>query len=102
VAQAVAFGLGIDMKTIVMGSASTDKIPNSSDTGGSGTSECAVQSAVEACNKLQAALKPIRDKLPSATWPQLIAAAAAQGVLLTATGYYNRPPGEYMFSYFVW
>jgi xanthine dehydrogenase molybdopterin-binding subunit B len=60
VAQAVAYGLGIDMKNIVIGSASTDKVPNSSDTGGSGTSECAVASAIQACSSLNAALAPIK------------------------------------------
>lgn len=43
VAQAVAFGLGVDISTITVMTNSTEKIPNSGTTGGSSTSEQCVQ-----------------------------------------------------------
>jgi len=49
VAQVIAYELGIDIKLINITTTSTEKIPNFTNTGGSGTSETTCQAAVIAC-----------------------------------------------------
>jgi xanthine dehydrogenase/oxidase len=112
-AQAVAYGLGLQQgatapnawqQWVSVTSSDTEITPNGSQTGGSGTSEAAVGAALKACAQLQQALAPVRASLPANTpWPQVVAAAAAQGVLLTSTGWWAMPQGEaggYPFTYF--
>lgn len=88
---------------------STDKIPNESQTGGSGTSETMCKAALNACEvsqhsrefaslsmlicrgaqSLVARLAPVKKKKPTATWKELVAAAAAEDISLSVTGSYT-------------
>jgi len=105
VVQAVAFGLGVPIENITIGSTSTDKIPNFGETGGSGTSESCVQAVINACKILQDSLAPVRETLPSGyTWNQLISTAFSQGVNLSATAFFDPTQNDngYEFSYFVY
>lgn len=76
VAQAVAHGLGIPVDMIKVRPNLTYCVPNASITGGSTTSERAVNAALEACKGLREKLDPIRAKLPpDADWKTLCQAA---------------------------
>jgi len=102
VAQAVAMSLGVPLSTIVVTSNATDRIANADVTGGSGTSESCVAAALDACTTMNARLAPVKDAHPTASWPELIGFAYAEGIALTATGYFQGAASPYPFTYFVW
>ena len=43
VAAAVAFTLGVPLESVIVGTTATNKTPNNTSTGGSGTSECSAR-----------------------------------------------------------
>ena len=87
VAQAVAYALGCPIASVAVGATSALQAPNSTSTGGSGTSESSVRSVLAACDKLNATLKPYRAE--GASWAKAVEAAAAAGVELNASGWAN-------------
>ncbi len=95
VAQAVALGLRCPLELVRVGETSTSVSPNSSSTGGSGTSESAVRSVLIACRKLRTALAPydVADD-----WVATVAKAFAAGAELAAHGW-STPPSEEPFDY---
>ena len=92
VAQTVAQQLGVDMSLVFMGDNATNIVANGSQTGGSATSEAACAAAIIACTDLKARLAPFVKAAPTATWPALIAAAAAGMINLTVSAQYFIPP----------
>jgi len=105
VAQAIAYALGVDISLINITANSTEKLPNFTNTGGSGTSEACCQAALNACATLNATLAPIKSANPKANWAQIIALAAAQGAPLSVVGTFAMPNGEaggFPFTYFVY
>ncbi len=102
VAQAIAYGLGVDVSLIQYVGNDTRMIPNATQTGGSATSECTCAAAMLACTDLNTRLAPIKTANPGKTWPQIIALAAAAGVNLSVTGLYAPPAPALPFTYYVW
>jgi xanthine dehydrogenase/oxidase len=106
VAQAVAYALDCPLTSIKVSATDTDKVPTSTPTGGSGTSETTVQAALDACATMNARLKSIRADNPSATWAEIVSKAYQTGVDLMANGWYYGPGqpsgGPYDFTYFVY
>jgi len=88
VIQAVAFTLGIDMSLIRVADTETSKAPNNTGTGGSGTSECSAKAASMACQELVTRLANYR-KDPKATWQDAVTKAIADGICLSAEGWYD-------------
>lgn len=80
VAQAVAHSLGIPIDMIKVRPNRSYVLPNSTFTGGSTTSEKAVNAALEACKVLRERLEPIKAKMPDADWKTLVFSALHQQV----------------------
>lgn len=100
--QAIAYALSqtaaVDMSLINMfGTKSTDMFSNVMPTFGSGTSEVIVSCALQACTAINLALKPYAS---AGNWQQIVAAAVAAGVDLTAT--VNYAPPEVFFALLAW
>jgi len=87
VAQGVAYALGCPLKDVTVGDLSSLESPNATLTGGSGTSEACVSAALDACAALKTTLEPFRS---AGQWSEMVAAAAAAGVGLLATGWFNQ------------
>lgn len=88
VAATVAYSLGCDLELVRVSATSTDKVPNSSCTGGSGTSESACNAAMLACGTLKSRLEPyLADG--GVTWTDAVKAALGDNVELAATGWNN-------------
>jgi xanthine dehydrogenase/oxidase len=103
-AQSVAYGLGVDLSTIIVDDNSTFTTPNMGITGGSGTSESVVAAALDACTQLNAIIDPIKKANPTFTWTQLVDTALGNHANLQAIGYrsYGAEAGGYPFTYFVY
>jgi xanthine dehydrogenase/oxidase len=87
VAQAVAYALGCPISAVEVGTTSSIQTPNSTSTGGSGTSESSVRSVLAACDKLSTTLKPFRSA--GEPWSQAVEKAARAGAELNASGWAN-------------
>eukprot|EP00854_Cymbomonas_tetramitiformis_P009571 gene9571-11337_t len=87
VAQVAAFALGAPLDCVTVADADTSKIPVNGFTGASGTSECSAKSVENACDALTAKLMPY--KAAGRSWKDIVEAAAADGVSLTANGWYE-------------
>lgn len=97
VAAAVAYSLGCDLELVRVSATSTDKVPNSSCTGGSGTSESACNAAMIACATLKSRLEPyLADG--AITWTDAVKAALGDNVELAATGW-NNVQSDHTFDY---
>ncbi|XP_065222148.1 xanthine dehydrogenase/oxidase-like [Planococcus citri] len=89
VAQAIAYSLGIDVNMIKIKASTSLTSPNNGKTGASMASDGVTYAALQCCKILLARLEPVKQKNPGKTWPELIAAAAAENVDLLC---------EYMYS----
>jgi len=87
VALCVASTLGAPLEKVRVGARETDKVPDNTGTGGSGTSECTSEAAMMACRKLLDLLAPYRTE--QTTWEAAVAAAAKANVGLMASGWYQ-------------
>ncbi|XP_017011536.2 xanthine dehydrogenase-like [Drosophila takahashii] len=108
--QCVARALGIPHELIHIAEASTDKVPNTSATAASLASDLNGMAVLDACEKLNQRLAPIKEALPHKTWKEWIKKAYLDRVSLSATGFYAIPdigvyhpesnPNARTFSYF--
>ncbi|KAJ8613814.1 hypothetical protein CTAYLR_004932 [Chrysophaeum taylorii] len=92
VAACAAKTLGCDIDLVRVCATATDKVPNSTCTGGSGTSESACNAAILACQTLADRLATYVEE--STTWTDAVSAALGDGVELAATGYNNLNTGQ--------
>ena len=105
-AQVAAQELGIPLKNIFIAETSTDKVPNTSPTAASASSDIYGGAVLDACQQLRGRLAPFREKLGPGATPQEIATAAwFDRVDLSAHGFYKTPDvtgfgGERPFNYF--
>jgi len=83
VAQTAAHVLGCDISYIKVGDTTTDKNPNATGTGGSGTSESACNAAILACRQLRFKLEPYLLK-NKGIWADAVAEATMDTVDLRA------------------
>eukprot|EP00755_Sulcionema_specki_P005819 Sspe_Gene.33825::Locus_16472_Transcript_1_1_Confidence_1.000_Length_4396::g.33825::m.33825/K00106/XDH; xanthine dehydrogenase/oxidase len=86
VAQTVAYHLGVPVDAITFAEQTTTVLgtTGASDvTGGSIGSELSCLAAKNCCDKINAALSPVRKILPSGTWSQLVAKAYELGIELS-------------------
>ncbi|XP_071963030.1 xanthine dehydrogenase/oxidase-like [Antedon mediterranea] len=70
---------------------STNKVPNTSPTAGSVSSDINGMAVKIACEKLYQRLEPYRRQEPDKTWSDWVAAAYMDRVSLFATGFYKTP-----------
>ncbi|RVE54764.1 hypothetical protein evm_000531 [Chilo suppressalis] len=87
--------LDIDINKIHISEMSTDKVPNSSPTAASISSDIYGMAVVNACNVLKERLEPFKNKNPSGSWEDWVNAAYFDRTQLSATGFYAAPKIEY-------
>ncbi|DBA72485.1 TPA: hypothetical protein ACH3X2_010250 [Trebouxia sp. C0005] len=107
VAQVAAADLGIPLSSVYIAETATDKVPNSSPTAASASSDMYGSATADACAQLNARLKPYREQRPDSTFTQLVNAAYLDRVDLSAHGFYATPDvtgfGDDMpFNYFTY
>ncbi|XP_067671800.1 xanthine dehydrogenase/oxidase-like [Haliotis asinina] len=102
VLQAVANTLGIPLSMVRMRHVNSHLSANSTVTGGSVSSEHAVQSAITCCETLNERLQPFRAKHPDYDWKNIIGVASLANVDLTAKHKFapKKHDGPGMFQYF--
>mmetsp|Transcript_34636 Transcript_34636/g.58034 ORF Transcript_34636/g.58034 Transcript_34636/m.58034 type:complete len:1370 (-) Transcript_34636:596-4705(-) len=90
-AQIAADAFGIPLAKVYVSETSTDKVPNTSPTAGSIGSDVNGFAVLDACNIINERLKPIREKMPDASWFDITNAAYMQRINLAAQGFYMTP-----------
>ena len=86
-----AADLGIPLSSVYIAETATDKVPNSSPTAASASSDMYGSAVADACAQLNTRLKPYREKRPDSTFTQLVNAAYLDRVDLSAHGFYATP-----------
>jgi xanthine dehydrogenase/oxidase len=89
--QITAEQLGIDLSLIRSHESATDKIPNTTPTVGSLSSDLYGPALIDACQQLNKNLAPLKVKHPTLTWPKLIEQAYEERIQLFASGFYIVP-----------
>ncbi|XP_067942765.1 xanthine dehydrogenase/oxidase-like [Watersipora subatra] len=89
--QVASTALGISANKIHTMETSTATVPNTSPTAASVSSDLNGAAVVDACNKLNKRLKPVKTANPDHTWEQLISTAYLSRISLSATGYHSTP-----------
>ncbi|XP_068152790.1 xanthine dehydrogenase [Drosophila tropicalis] len=89
--QCAARALGIPIELIHISETSTDKVPNTSPTAASVGSDLNGMAVLDACQKLNKRLAPIKELLPEGTWQEWINKAYFDRISLSATGFYAIP-----------
>ncbi|XP_065173588.1 xanthine dehydrogenase-like [Atheta coriaria] len=107
--QVASKALNIPVEKIHTSEASSDKVPNTTATVASMSSDLNGMAVKDACIKLNNRLEPIKAKNPKGSWEEWIMAAYNQRISLSATGFHREPPvnwdwatntGDKMFNYF--
>lgn len=89
--QVAAADLGIPLSSVYIAETATDKVPNSSPTAASASSDMYGSATADACAQLNARLQPYRERRPDSTFQQLVNAAYLDRVDLSAHGFYATP-----------
>ncbi|KAK2707466.1 xanthine dehydrogenase/oxidase-like isoform X2 [Artemia franciscana] len=77
---------------------STDKVPNTSPTAASASSDLNGMAIVDACQQILQRLKPYRTSNPNGMWRDWVSAAYFDRVSLSASGFYRTPGIGYNFE----
>ncbi|KAF2366370.1 Aldehyde oxidase/xanthine dehydrogenase molybdopterin binding [Trinorchestia longiramus] len=96
--QVAAKTLGVPMDLIHISETASDKVPNTSPTAASSSSDLNGEAVLRACVELRDRLAPYREKNPDAGWSSWVLAAYLDRVQLSATGFYATP-GLVPFNY---
>ncbi|CAF4362805.1 unnamed protein product [Rotaria sp. Silwood2] len=89
--QITAEQLGIDISLVRLHETATDKIPNTTPTVGSLSSDLYGPALIDACQQLNKKLAPLKVKHPTLTWQKLIEQAYYERIQLFANGFYIVP-----------
>nr|XP_034184290.1 xanthine dehydrogenase isoform X2 [Osmia lignaria] len=76
----------------------TDKVPNTSATAASASSDLNGMAVMNACEEIMKRLKPVINKKPNGTWEEWVATAYIERISLSATGFYKTPDIGYSFE----
>lgn len=96
--QVASRALEVDISKIHISEYSTDKVPNSSPTAGSISSDLYGMAVIDACTKLKERLQPYKDKNLKGKWEDWVKAANEDRVNLSASGFYAAPKIQYNFD----
>jgi len=91
IAQIVADELQIDLDQVHVSATNTGKVPNTSPTAASSGTDINGEAARAACRVLKERLAPFRERLPGASFAEIVRAAYFARVQLSATGYWRTP-----------
>ncbi|XP_053612796.1 xanthine dehydrogenase-like [Plodia interpunctella] len=108
--QVASRALEIDINKIHISEMSTDKVPNSSPTAASISSDLYGMAVLDACKTLKERIEPYKLKNRDGKWEDWVMAAYLDRVSLFATGFYKAPKIEYnaennsgnLFEYFTY
>jgi xanthine dehydrogenase/oxidase len=93
--QVASRALEVDTSKIHISEMSTDKVPNSTPTAASISSDLYGMAVINACKVLKDRLEPYKEKNPNGTWDSWVSAAYVDRVNLSASGFYAAPKIEY-------
>ncbi|XP_032515070.2 xanthine dehydrogenase-like [Danaus plexippus] len=93
--QVASRSLEVDVSKIHISEMATDKVPNSSPTAASISSDIYGMAVINACNTINDRLKPIKAKNPEGRWEEWISHAYCQRISLSAAGFYSAPKIDY-------
>jgi len=97
--QVAAGALGVPVEMVYIAETATDKVPNTSPTAASMSSDINGMAVFRACEQIAKRLKPLRDSLPKDTsWKELIHKAYFERINLSAQGFYKVPDVGYDFA----
>ncbi|XP_034253474.1 xanthine dehydrogenase-like [Thrips palmi] len=95
--QVASRALGVDASNIHISETATDKVPNTSATAASFSSDLNGMAIKQACEKILERLRPFREANPTGRWEDWVRAAYFETVSLSATGYYTTEGINYNF-----
>ncbi|BBM98107.1 xanthine dehydrogenase/oxidase [Marchantia polymorpha subsp. ruderalis] len=90
-AQIAATAFDIPVNLVFISDTSTDKVPNASPTAASASSDMYGGAVLDACEQIKARIKPIAEKMPGASFPEVVLASYLQRIDLSAHGFYITP-----------
>ncbi|PKA53604.1 Xanthine dehydrogenase [Apostasia shenzhenica] len=91
VAQIAASSFNIPITSVFISETSTDKVPNSSPTAASASSDMYGAAVLDACEQIKARMKPISDRNQHTSFAQLAIACHLERIDLSAHGFYITP-----------
>jgi xanthine dehydrogenase large subunit len=89
--QIAADALGVELESVRIMPTRTDKIPNTSATAASASTDLNGAAVLDACRQLKARLDPIAAELGNQTFAQVVEVAYRRRTPLFAQGYYRTP-----------
>ncbi|XP_075158749.1 xanthine dehydrogenase-like [Haematobia irritans] len=93
--QCCARALQIPYDLVHISETATDKVPNTSPTAASMSADLNGMAILNACEKLNKRLEPVKLALPKGTWQEWIQKAYMSSISLSATGYYSLDTVDY-------
>ncbi|CAK1600928.1 unnamed protein product [Parnassius mnemosyne] len=93
--QVASTALSININKIYISEMATDKVPNSSPTAASISSDLYGMAVLNACRTLLQRLAPYKNKNPNSNWEDWVSAAYLDRVNLSTTGFYAAPKIKY-------
>ncbi|KAF2885328.1 hypothetical protein ILUMI_20860 [Ignelater luminosus] len=93
--QVASTVLGIPISKIYISETSTDKVPNTSPTAASFSSDINGMAVMNACEIINQRLEPYKKANPKGKWEEWISAAYFDRVSLSVTGFYKSPYSGY-------
>ncbi|MBV8817448.1 MAG: molybdopterin-dependent oxidoreductase, partial [Acidobacteriaceae bacterium] len=89
--QIAAEALGVSLDAVRVMPARTDKVPNTSATAASASTDLNGAAVLDACSQILERLKPVADELGPVPFAQLVQVAYRKRIPLFAQGYYRTP-----------
>lgn len=91
VAQVAASSFDIPLSSVFISETSTDKVPNSSPTAASASSDMYGAAVLDACEQIKARMQPIASKSKFSSFAELATACYMERIDLSAHGFYATP-----------
>ncbi|KAK7261545.1 hypothetical protein RIF29_27859 [Crotalaria pallida] len=91
VAQIAASAFSIPLSSVFISETSTDKVPNSSPTAASASSDMYGAAVLDACDQIKARMEPIASRNNFNSFAELASACYAERIDLSAHGFYITP-----------
>ncbi|CAI5470258.1 unnamed protein product [Closterium sp. Yama58-4] len=94
-AQIAAQTLGVPLSNVFISETSTDKVPNTSPTAASASSDIYGRAVLEACEEIKRRMEPIRQQYPEETFGQIADRCYRERINLSAQGFFATPNIEF-------
>lgn len=91
VAQVAASSFNIPLSSVFISETSTDKVPNSTPTAASASSDMYGAAVLDACEQIKARMEPIASKRNFSSFAELVTACYLERIDLSAHGFYITP-----------